>query len=568
MPIIMKKKLLYITTSVAALLLFNSCQNEEYVQPTADRAGITSLDAYFTSGVNKDKLVVDWKIDKTADITDYVIPVPYYYPEESDNTNEEYMSAMKVVATLENNCTIYPPITVLDLNKKNEFTYTDPYGTQKKITISGQLTRSDKCALKAFTANPGELSGIIDEDNKTISLLTAADLSEMTAEVTLSPHATISPDPTETHNFNNEFKFTVTADNGTSTAEYTVLKHVPEKIANGYRKGSELTLFEKDMTELGVTNANNVHPTLASIGKYVIMNLGDGSAPQYFKKATGSLVGNINMGQANATGAITSDCAGNMLICNYAADGSVLKIFKTNDVTKAPEQFITYNNSLGVNIGSRLHVQGDLKGTATIIATCENSNSYIYWTVNNGTPSEAHVVGMNNISLFWEGYDNVSKVVSRSADATGGVFVDFYKEGKCPLYYAANGIDATQLLSANSTGAGWGYNTAPIDTRDFNNSKYLAIFEMGYWPDWGFPGHIYLFDASSTGAMTGTIDTSSSLKYLYTMPDNYAAIGYAAGGRFGDVLLTPSEDGYFMYIFYASNTHLTFGGIQLDCIDK
>ena len=68
--------------------------------------------------------------------------------------------------------------------------------------------------------------------------------------------------------------------------------------------------------------------------------------------------------------------------------------------------------------------------------------------------------------------------------------------------------------------------------------------------------------------MTGTIDTSSSLKYLYTMPDNYASIGYAAGGRFGDVLLTPSEDGYFMYIFYASNTHLTFGGIQLDCIDK
>ena len=64
----MKKKLLYITTSVAALLLFNSCQNEEYVQPTADRAGITSLDAYFTSGVNKDKFVVDWKIDKTADM--------------------------------------------------------------------------------------------------------------------------------------------------------------------------------------------------------------------------------------------------------------------------------------------------------------------------------------------------------------------------------------------------------------------------------------------------------------------------------------------------------------------
>ena len=191
----------------------------------------------------------------------------------------------------------------------------------------------------------------------------------------------------------------------------------------------------------------------------------------------------ITSSAANATGAITSDCAGNMLICNYAQNGSALKIYKTNDVTKAPEQFITYNNNLGVNIGSRLHVQGNLNGTATVIATCENSNSYVYWNVTNGTPSEAHTVGMSGIPSFWEGYDNITKVVSRSADGTGGVFVDYYADGHCPLYYAANGVSATQLLSANSTGAGWGYNTAPIDTRDFNNSKYLAIFEMGYWPD-------------------------------------------------------------------------------------
>ena len=77
---------------------------------------------------------------------------------------------------------------MLDLTKKNQFTYTDPDGSQKKITISGQMTKSDKCAIKAFIASPGDLTGVIDEDAKTISLVTAADLSECTADVTLSPH--------------------------------------------------------------------------------------------------------------------------------------------------------------------------------------------------------------------------------------------------------------------------------------------------------------------------------------------------------------------------------------------
>ena len=111
-------------------------------------------------------------------------------------------------------------------------------------------------------------------------------------------------------------------------------------------------------------------------------------------------------------------------------------------------------------------------------------------------------------------------------------------------------------------------NAGAIDARDFNNSKYLAIFEMGYWPDWGLPGHVYIYDASSPSSLSGSIDGSSALKYVRTVTDDYGSVGYAADGRCADVLMTPSEDGYFMYIFYASNTHLSFGGIQVDCIDK
>ena len=563
----MKKYKLYICAGLAALFAFSGCVGEDYVGPTADRAGITSLTAYFTSGTYKDKAAVAWTVGNSADKTDYIIPVPWYYPEESDSTTAKYMSAMKVVAILENNCIIDPPIAVLDLTKKNVYTYTDPYGAKKQITISGEMIKSNKCAMKVFTASPGDLSGIIDEDNKTISLVTAADLAECTAEVTLSPHATISPNPAQIHDFNNGFKFTVTADNGVDKAEYTVVKNVPPKIASGYRKGSEVKLFENDMTMLGVTNSGAIHPTLACIGSYVILDLGDGSAPQYFKKATGSKVGTINLGTANPNGAITSDCAGNMLISNYAASGSTMKIYKTNAVTSAPELLISYDNGLGVGIGSRLHVQGDLNKNAIITATPESCSNAIRWIVTDGKVGQPENILFSGVNA-WGKQDGVAKVVARSTSTEEGCFFDYYDGGKCTMYYANGWNSPTPQLTANSNGAGWGYNTGAIDTRSFNNTKYLSIFEMGYWPDWGMPGHIYLYDASNVSSLTGTVDACSALKYVHKIGDLYGAVGYPSDGRFGDVLMTPSDDGYFMYIFYTSNTHMSFGGFQIDCIDK
>ncbi|MCS2302365.1 DUF5018 domain-containing protein [Bacteroides ovatus] len=44
----MKKNILYLLLGILALT--SSCQDPEYVLPTADRQGITSLTALFTSG--------------------------------------------------------------------------------------------------------------------------------------------------------------------------------------------------------------------------------------------------------------------------------------------------------------------------------------------------------------------------------------------------------------------------------------------------------------------------------------------------------------------------------------
>ena len=549
---------------LALALAFTGCAEEENVAPTANREGITSLSAYFTSGTYQDKLAAQLSTT-SSETTDYVIPIPYYYPEESDYVPSEDMKNMKVTAKLENNCFLSPGLGVLDLTKKNEFTYTNPYGEQKKITISGQLTHLNKCAIKSFMAEPGDLSGVIDEDSKTISLVTMDDLSKMTADVVLDPHATISPDPSVPHDFNDGFEFTVTADNGVDKSTYKVMKQIPQKMDNGYRAGSEKELFVNDMTTLGVKDPNAIHPTLACVGNFVVLNLGDGSAPQYFRKATGSKVGTIALGEAKATGAITSDNAGNMLICNYADNGQTLNIYKTNDVTKAPTKFISYTNGLGVGIGARLHVQGDLNSNAVITATPYSCNNAIRWIVKDGRVGNPENILMSVAA--WGAQDDAAKVVGVDAEGKNGSIVDYYQGGVCQMYYLADWKTSANLVQDNS-GNAWGYNTAAIDVRPFNKARYLALFEMGYWPDWGLTGHIYLYDASNPASVTGTTDGSSMLKYAYTIPDNFGSVGYASDGRFADVLVTPSEDGYFLYIFYASNTHLSFGGIQVDCIKK
>ena len=549
---------------LALALAFTGCAEEENVAPTANREGITSLSAYFTSGTYQDKLAAQLSTT-SSETTDYVIPIPYYYPEESDYVPSEDMKAMKVTAKLENNCFLSPGLGVLDLTKKNEFTYTNPYGEQKKITISGQLTHLNKCAIKSFMAEPGDLSGVIDEDSKTISLVTMDDLSKMTADVVLDPHATISPDPSVPHNFNDGFEFTVTADNGVDKSTYKVMKQIPQKMDNGYRAGSEKELFVNDMTTLGVKDPNAIHPTLACVGNFVVLNLGDGSAPQYFRKATGSKVGTIALGEAKATGAITSDNVGNMLICNFADNGQTLNIYKTNDVTKAPTKLISYTNGLGVGIGARLHVQGDLNSNAVITATPYSCNNAIRWIVKDGRVGNPENILMSVAA--WGAQDDAAKVVGVDAEGKNGSIVDYYQGGACQMYYLSDWKTSANLVQNNS-GNAWGYNTAAIDVRPFNKARYLALFEMGYWPDWGLTGHIYLYDASNPASVTGTTDGSSMLKYAYTIPDNFGSVGYASDGRFADVLVTPSEDGYFLYIFYASNTHLSFGGIQVDCIKK
>lgn len=341
------------------------------------------------------------------------------------------------------------------------------------------------------------------------------------------------------------------------------MKQIPPKIDAGFAPGSETELFVNDLSMFGLpSDPGTTHPTLAAVGKkYVVLNYGNGSAPMYFQKTTGTKIGEVTLGAAKATGAVTSDDCGNMLICNLAKNGEKLEIYKTNDPTKAPEKIITYTNGLGVDIGARLHVYGDLNGNAVITATPSACQNAIRWIVKNGKIGEPENK-LFNVKKEWGGLDAIAKVASVDETGQKGAVCDYYADGDCQMYYFADWATPTKLVSNPH----WGYNPGAIDVRSFNNCRYIALFEMGYWPSWGQNGSIFIYDATNPTAVTGSNSGSSALKYTWAVTDGTA--GAAAGGRFADVLLTPSEDGYFMYVFYVSNTHNTFAGLQTDCIKK
>ncbi len=105
-------------------------------------------------------------------------------------------------------------------------------------------------------------------------------------------------------------------------------------------------------------------------------------------------------------GAITSDKAGNMLLCNIAAKNATFNIYKTSSVTEAPVLFIsmTYNIGVGVKMGAKINVQGDINGNAIITvptwawAATPAHHEFIRWVVTNGVAGPAEVVSATNIT--------------------------------------------------------------------------------------------------------------------------------------------------------------------------
>ena len=577
------KKTVILLLAAAALA---ACHQPEFVEPTADRQGITSLAAYFAFGPFEGQEMGRLEIsDPEADR--YEIPIPWYFPESSDDITTPYMTKVRVRASLQPNCRIDPPLTVLDLTEENHFSYTDATGASHGIIITGKRVKSDKCEIITFALKQPQLSGMVDKAARKVSLITAKDLSVAEATVTLSAHATISPDPGEPHNYNEGFTFTVTADDGVTKAEYLVVKDIPEKIDYGVSATSAETLFNLDPSSgMGLPGYKAVaNVSLGVIDSDLIVNMGDGSTPRYYNKIVGTYGGEIKIGAAVPTGAIASDEKDHLLICNLAEAGEQFTIWKTSSVKQAPEVLLSFKNEEDIQLGLEMKVIGDIENEAAISVTYPG----LAGVTQSGRFRAIHIVGGEVVSnelkdvtgtgfLWGSGPSGSTCVPAASAGNDAGWYSCAYSDNLLTWFKPdltigkqLNGYgDGTDDVQGGGTYVD--SNTSPNnrDTKGFNNARYLALFVSNHFPKW-WPGpQLYVYDITSGSLQGDNIWNSPGLvfskPFMYNL--QYNTGGHDGNGACGDVILAPSADGYMLYIYYYDHYAQMLGGYSLDCIKR
>ena len=553
-----------------ALMLLASCQKPQFVEPTADRQGITSLSAIFTFGPFMDSEIVRYQIED-PNAERFVIPIPYYYPEASFDSTEPFLTKVRVQAELQPNCTIEPSLgdQLLDLTQENWFTYTNAQGESRPICITGDRVKSNKCELISFAIADPSLTGVIDKAARTVTLITVEDLAACTAVAQISAHATISPDPAEVRSYDEPVTFTVTAHNGVDKTEYVVAKGLPEKIEKGFNMNTVEQLFNFDpVSMLGMpAYTESVAPSLAYVdGKLVVA--ANGMTPIYLNAKTGVKEGTVTLGSAEAY-SVTNDEGNYILYCNHANGGETFNIWRSTSVDVAPELYHSFTNTTSLPMGAKMKVNGSLDGDALIVITNEGvagvteSGMITVVEVKGGAIVNTTVVDLSAVGTWGEAPVNIGTVVAASADMADGWFTSQYE----PSEFRWIKSDVTLGAAIPSDMTGWGLNPNCLDAKTFNNVEYVTLFVVSHFPAWGMGPELYLYDVTDKAQVTGGDVTLVP----GTVLSNRAITWYQTGSyaiASGDVVIAPTADGFTFQLYYYDHNSQVIGGYAADCIKR
>ena len=583
-------KKIYYLLFVSALALFSSCQEPEYIEPTAERQGITSLTAYFTTGKNVDKEMGKLVIDDPEQDR-FVIPIPWYYPEESDEETLLHMSKVRVRAELAPNCKIDPPLTILDLFLEHEFTYTNAQGESKEIIIAGERvksSRTDILSMNLIDPATGDvvLEGFVDNDEKAIYLFSVEDLNGYVAQVKPWYHASVvDADETgeetgiyqfsEPYDWNQEGEISVLAHDGKTVGAFKVVKRNPEKIDYGFNYSSVKEMFNIDPVSRidAPAYAPAVKTTLAYVGGYLVVCHGEGYTPIYLNGQNGSKIGEIVTGGL-AVSAVTSDEGGNMLLCNHLDGAGTFEIYRTSSVTEAPVLFYSYESEVALPMGSKIKVCGDINSQARITVSYEGvsgiteASQFVEFVVEGGQVVSTQVHDLSGAGLSWGAAPVFSSALvpsSSKAGENGWFYASYSLNG---MQWIKPDLSPGQQLLTDDMGNAWVLNPNCLESKTFNNANYLTLFVCHHFPAWDKQPSIWVYDINDPATVSGNYQNSSSLVTYNSWLIYYNATNAEETQSSGDVIMAPSADGFKVYIYYYDHYAGMIGGYSADCVKK
>lgn len=571
MAVVMKK---YLIIAAAALCALTACHQVEFIESSADRQGLTSLTAIFTSGPYVDQELAKLVITDDTQ-TDFVIPIPWFYPETSNDQTTEYMDRLRVKAELQPNFKISPPITILDLTDMNYFTITDPAGKSREICITGKRVKSAECRLLSFGVVEPFAVGVPYDDKNELLIATKDDLSSAKATFQVSAHATVDIEEDEARNFNEGETVTVTAHDGKTKKVYTIVHGDPIKIDRGIEESSLAKLFNIDpVSMLGLAKNDALYNvSLAFCQDKLVINCGDGSTPIYLNALNGVKEGTLNVGSAPLD-AITSDEAGNILFSCMAGGGAEPEtetLYLSTSLSGDPVPFSSFPNPAMMPIGHKIKVYGNLTGNAQIVLPAEGianvsaASEVVVIDVIGGVAGEPRVVDFAAYGHDWgQAPVNVAGICPAGPNvASDGFFLHYYEGSHIN---SLDGTGDTDYLLHHIAGNGkdtvidgmgnWANNPNCVDCKEFNHSRYMALFVVSHFPEWSIPSMLYVYDANTPNDPT-CIFARESIELYETGVSGVAA---------GDVIIGISTDGYYVYVYYFDHNTQCIGGYKADCI--
>jgi hypothetical protein len=550
----MKNSILFLAIAITLMSSVIACQSPEDLMPPVSRNGINSITASFPND-NRDGNSFSSEID--YDSRTITIVVPYNYPENSTNVvTIADLANMRVKANLDDNVTVQPSLLYMDLTKENRITVIDQVKNRIEYTIVAEIRKSNLCAITKYDLPSHNLSGVINDASKVVSLISLESIGSVLADVSVSHGATIAPDPTVTaQNYDADFTVTVTAQNGVDNATYTIRKSVPSKVSVGLRAGSRKLLWAKKLTDLGIPQ-DHMTTGISALKDYLVLNT-RGQNSLYLNAKTGEIVGSINI--SSISGSLknfygTADEGNNILICNLTAnDGNTFKIYRVSGVAGTPQLYISWD-AAGLPLGRKISVRGSLDGNAIITAPVLNANlQFARWQVTGGTlvSQTPDIVTVSGIAYS----TNVDVVYSKANDPNSDFFFAYY--GAPYQFTWFNGATKAPKLQGSVISSNWIVNA--VDYIDFNNSSFVLHNSVNSF-NWGMDDNIYLYDVS-----TVSFDNST----FVCDPGTYGAKelgGVVNANGTGDVAFKASDNGYYLYVYFMfTNGYVVC--VQYDCIE-
>ena len=562
---------------MAVVLSFAACQEPEVLLPAEANKGINNLTVYptwdgyhtadasgFTSKIDYEKRVI-------------TIQVPYTLPVESDNVQKlENYKKVWVQFNLDDNATLEPKLTTIDLTQTYKVTLTDQKKEQSEWTIKAALAKSSACDIESFAIPSLGLTAVIDKSSATASLIYFEQLKNVFAEVVVSPHAKIVPDPATTAFWcspDEPKKFTVIAQDGVTSREWTLQQTEPARVVEGIRPESGKMLWTTKLSAAGVAKLD-MTTGIAVTDDYVILNT-RGEDPIVLDAKKGTTVGTMSLGSikgATSSYYMTSDHKGHIVINNRVPDdGGVFRVWRMRDINSTPELFIEYATT--DVYGDHISVWGDVYGDATVQAaycgwTSTGSTSTLTWTVKDGQtvsmqPYWCQISGVGG----WTNGD----AIRLGTDATADFLACGYSMNKLTWVDGATNA-ALNYVQGTLTG---NEGMKAVDAVPFNGINYVAA-TMETFFTWGVAGGMWVMEAKYPQTFSGSLELDASLDPDCVVYDldrgegGYGIYGGRAndgtnGNAIQDVKLHVTKDGYFMYAYFMfCNGYV--GCVQYDCI--